>query len=292
MLYSLDSQDVRRLTHLRFRAEFTNAEMLIAAYRTDPAVVARVLPRPLKPWREPMVMAFVAQYPETNFGVTYHEGALVVLAEHHGKPGGYCLSMPVDDDTAMIAGRELYGFPKKMAEHIGIEHVDGRIVGRVVRKGTEILRIELQPSAPADVNSFAALAPAEVDDEGRACLALSSYLFKYFPNPQGTGFDYLPRFLRQTTLFRPRPGLQQGTGRVEVTSSPFDPLGDVPVLGEPLLTIHGHWDNTMLPGEVLAREWRVWRFLKHAFFKDDMTPALLAAEQPATHRGRIALHSS
>ncbi len=286
MLYSLDAQEVRRLRQLDFRAEFTNAEMLIAVYKTDPAVVARILPKPLKPPPEPLVMAFVARYPQTNFGCVYDEGALVVVAGLHGKMGGYCVSMPVNDDTALIAGRELHGFPKKMAELIRLEH-DGKIVGRVVRKGTEILRIELEPSAPADLTSFAAFAPAEIDQQGRPCLSLSSYLFKFFRSSSGKRFDYLPRLVKQTTLLRPRPGLRMGAGKVVVTSSPFDPLGEVPVIGAPLFVVHGFWDNTMLPGKVVAHAWNPWSFLKYAFFKDDMIPTLLGTAptvEPAPSR--------
>lgn len=276
MLYALDDREVKQLRELDFRPTFTNAEMLIAVCRTDPAVVARILPRPLRPPTIPLVMAFVASYPETNFGVRYHEAALVVHAAQGGRVGGYCVAMPVDDDTAMIAGRELYGFPKKMAEHIGLERDGDAIVGRAVRKGCEILRIELARGEPADIDALSALSPPSEDEQGRRCLALTSYLFKFFPSASARGFDHLPRLIEQTTLFRPRDDLRVGSGRVTVRSSPLDPLGEVPIVGEPLVVVHGHWDNTMLPGRVMARAWNARRFAKHAFFKTDMTPALLA----------------
>jgi acetoacetate decarboxylase len=49
--------------------------------------------------------------------------------------------MVVDDDAALILGRELLGYPKKLAEISLVESGSG-VVGSVRRKGTEIMRIE------------------------------------------------------------------------------------------------------------------------------------------------------
>ncbi|MCZ7535011.1 MAG: acetoacetate decarboxylase family protein [Acidimicrobiia bacterium] len=47
----------------------------------------------------------------------------------------------VDDDTALIQGRELLGFPKKMADFTWEEKGD-TVVGTVTRKGVELMRME------------------------------------------------------------------------------------------------------------------------------------------------------
>ncbi|GIU85419.1 MAG: hypothetical protein KatS3mg008_2194 [Acidimicrobiales bacterium] len=52
--------------------------------------------------------------------------------------------MVVDDDTALILGREVLGFPKKMAE-IELDSESRPMVGTVRRKGGEVLRIEFEP---------------------------------------------------------------------------------------------------------------------------------------------------
>lgn len=288
MQFALDTHEVERLRHMDFKPEFTNAEMLMAVYRTDPKVVARILPPPLKPARNALAFAFVARYPQTNFGVSYNEAALVVTARFHRTGGGYCLSMPVDDDTALIAGRETLGFPKKMAETIDLDTRGGTIVGRAVRKGTEILRIELEPEGATDLGDLAVLAPAHVEPDGRSALRLTSFLFKFFPGPDYSGFDYLPRLISQTTVFRPRPGLRRGAGRVVVTSSAMDPLGEIPVLGAPLACVHGYWDNTMLPGQVIGRAWNPLRFLPYAFFKNDMALAALKSTEEKAQAPRVA----
>ena len=57
----------------------------------------------------------------------------------------YCLSMPVDDDMAMAGGREVFGYPKKMAESITLREEGSTVIGSAVRKGTEILASRSTP---------------------------------------------------------------------------------------------------------------------------------------------------
>lgn len=273
MLYALSPDEVVRLRR-GIVPEFAGAEMLLAAYRTEPGVVARILPRPLRP-AEPIAFVFVARYPETNFGSAYNEGALFVLASFRGRRGGYCLSMPVDDDNALIGGRELYGFPKKLGE-ITLERRGGVVHGRVARRGMVILEIEATPSSAAETADLEFFGVADVD-AGRPCRKVTAFNFKYFPTADSRRFDYVPRLVAQTTVFRPRPGLLKGPARVAVASTAYDPLGEVPVMGEPLVCVYGTWDNTMLPGRVVARAWNVLRFLPHAFFKTDFVPVALGA---------------
>lgn len=191
----------------------------------------------------------------------------------------------------MIAGRESHGFPKKMAERIRLESDGPRIVGSVTRKGIEILRIELEPTGPASLADLALINRPSTDASGRTTLPLPSYLFKFFPSTTGRGFDYLPRLIRQVTVFRPRADLRRGRAVVAVDSSETDPLGDIPVLGAPLVAVHGHFDNTMLPGKVVARVWNPWRFVKHAMFKSDVGVALLGRPaQPIGHAAELPAH--
>lgn len=66
---------------------------------------------------------------------------MFVPVTHKGETGAYCLTMPVDDDVAMIGGREQFGIPKKIAE-ITLDRDSDTVVGRVARKGSEILTLE------------------------------------------------------------------------------------------------------------------------------------------------------
>jgi hypothetical protein len=189
--------------------------------------------------------------------------------------------MPVNDDMAMVYGRERFGFPKKMADTITLDNTGRQIVGSVVRKGTEILRIELEPSGSAQLHGSTEIGGEAVDPDGRPCRQAVWFLFKHFPSPSGKSLDYLPRLVRQRTLFRPRPGVRQGLGRVVLTSSACDPLADVPV-GPVIGCTRGIWDRTMLPGRV----WNVWGFLPHRFFSTDFAPLCLQSLESGGSSGQ------
>ena len=181
-MYALTKREMQHLSAIQpFMAEFTDAEVLSVMFRTDPEFVSEVVPRPLRPAADPLAQAFVARYPRTNFGVTYNEAAVFVPVTHKGELGAYCLTMPVDDDVAMIAGRERFGFPKKIAE-ITLDREGDTVIGRVMRKGTEILSLEAELTEPADPdqNRPPAMRPRSSDLQGQPCYPMTCFLFKAF----------------------------------------------------------------------------------------------------------------
>lgn len=118
-----------------------NARVLWAEIPVDADVVGKILPPGLALADPPTATVFVADYPFTTFGSVYREAALLLHCADDRGPFVHCPWMVVDDDTALILGREMLGFPKKMAE-IALE-VDGdHAVGTVVRKGVELIRVE------------------------------------------------------------------------------------------------------------------------------------------------------
>lgn len=271
-----DQQDLRRMMRAGpFLSEFTGAEIVSVDFMTDLKVVAALLPPPLRPAPEAVATVFVARYPQTNFGVSYNEGALFLQAAYKGELGMYCLAMPVDDDTALIGGREQYGFPKKMA-NISLDRRGSHVVGSVVRNEVEILRIEgefVDEQTPGARPIF----QRALDLDGHPCHKAIAFLFKHFPAADGGAFETAPRLVRQVTFFRPRPGLLAGAGKVELGTSTTDPLGEVPVRA-----IQGAWygvyDNTMLPGRVIHRVHNPLPFLPYSLSTAD-GPALIDLER-------------
>lgn len=120
---------------------WTNAGVLAAEVRISPAAASAWLPERLRLPEPATATLFVADYPETRFGSVYREAAVLLHAADENGPVMHCPWMVVDDDTALILGRELLGFPKKLAE-IRLERRNGGILGTVTRRGVEVLRIE------------------------------------------------------------------------------------------------------------------------------------------------------
>ena len=93
---------------------FVNREFLIITYRTDPDALRAVVPEPLT-IGEPLVkFEFIRMPDSTGFG-DYTESGQVIPVKFNGVAGGYSHSMYLNDDAPIAGGREIWGFPKKLA---------------------------------------------------------------------------------------------------------------------------------------------------------------------------------
>ena len=93
-----------------------------------------------KPHRATM---FIAKYSRTAFTGTYNEAALLVHVRTPLGKGVYCPWMIVNDDTAMIYGRELLGYPKKMAEIPFVD--DGKMItAGLTRRGVNVMSVQAE----------------------------------------------------------------------------------------------------------------------------------------------------
>lgn len=141
------TKGLREWTRLGLKPElkgstfWTNARMVWARIPVNEEVVRDWLPFPLKLRRPATASVFIADYPETSFGSVYREAAILLEVTLFGIPMKFCPWMVVDDDSALILGREMLGYPKKMAT-FRFEEKDGRFLGAVSRGGTEVMRIE------------------------------------------------------------------------------------------------------------------------------------------------------
>ena len=94
---------------------FVDREYLIITYRTDKDALRAVVPEPLE-IAEPLVKyEFIRMPDSTGFG-DYTESGQVIPVTYKGRPGGYVHSMYLNDDAPIAGGREIWGFPKKLAE--------------------------------------------------------------------------------------------------------------------------------------------------------------------------------
>ncbi|MET3131176.1 acetoacetate decarboxylase [Oxalobacteraceae bacterium GrIS 1.11] len=94
---------------------FVDREFLIITYRTDPVALQKLIPAPLK-MSEPIVkFEFINMPDSTGFG-HYCEAGQVIPVTLDGVAGGFVLGMYLNDHPPIAAGRELWGFPKKLGD--------------------------------------------------------------------------------------------------------------------------------------------------------------------------------
>jgi len=118
-----------------------NARFLMADVPLDRDEVKKILPWGMQPSDPPVATLFICNYPKTAFTVPYKESAVLIHVRTLLGEGLHCCWMPVDDDTALIYGRELLGYPKKMADIVFEEEGD-HISASVTRRGIKVLSME------------------------------------------------------------------------------------------------------------------------------------------------------
>lgn len=93
---------------------FVDREYLIITYRTDPDRLRAVVPEPLALDAPLVKYEFIRMPDSTGFG-SYTESGQVIPVSLHGRRGSYTHCMFLDDEPPIAGGRELWGFPKKLA---------------------------------------------------------------------------------------------------------------------------------------------------------------------------------
>ena len=93
---------------------FYNREFVVVSYRTDPEILRSIVPEPLVPAGDIVKYEFIRMPDSTGFG-DYTETGQVIPVTYKGEKGSYVHSMYLDDEAPIAGGREIWGFPKKLA---------------------------------------------------------------------------------------------------------------------------------------------------------------------------------
>jgi acetoacetate decarboxylase len=214
---------------------FVDREFLIITYRTDPAALRRVLPAPLE-FNAPLVKyEFIRMPDSTGFG-DYTESGQVIPVRLGAQHGGYVHAMFLDDDPPIAGGRELWGFPKKLAQPtLRVER--DTLLGTLDYGGVRIA-----------TGSMGYKHRALPEDALRAALAEPGFLLKIIPHVDGR-----PRICELVRYHLTDVVLKGGwTGPAALALAPhaLAPVADLPVL-EVVSATHIIADLTLGLGEVV-----------------------------------------
>ena len=92
---------------------FINREYLLIHYESDPDTIRAMLPEPLEPDGNHVIFEWMKMPDSTGFG-SYQESGVAIAATFNGTPCNFCAQMYLDDESPTSAGREIWGFPKKI----------------------------------------------------------------------------------------------------------------------------------------------------------------------------------
>jgi acetoacetate decarboxylase len=214
---------------------FFHREFLIITYRTNPDKLRELIPAPLEV-AEPLVkFEFVRMPDSTGFG-DYTESGQVIPVSFQGRKGNYTHCMFLNDHPPIAGGRELWGFPKKLAEPTLKAEID-TFVG-TLHFGP--LRIAI--GTMGYKHKQADLAAVETS------LRAPNFLLKIIPHVDGTPriCELVEYHLEDVDL----KGAWTGPAALTLISHALAPLGELPVL-EVISGVHIIADVTLGLGKVV-----------------------------------------
>ncbi len=214
---------------------FVDREFLIITYRSDPEKLRAVVPEPLQ-LEEPLVRyEFIRMPDSTGFG-DYTETGQVIPVSFKGRKGGYCHCMFLNDEPPIAGGRELWGFPKKLASpslQTDIDTLVGTLDYGPVRVATATMGYKHRQADIAAV---------------KAALTAPNFLLKIIPHVDGTLriCELVEYYLEDVTV----KGAWTGPGSLALQPHALAPVADLPVL-EVVSAMHILSDLTLGLGKVV-----------------------------------------
>ena len=208
---------------------FVNREYLIITYRTDPERLRAVVPEPLEV-AEPLVKyEFIRMPDSTGFG-DYTETGQVIPVSFRGKRGGYTHCMFLNDEPPIAGGRELWGFPKKLASpslRTEIDMLVGTLDYGPVRVATGTMGYKHKQ---ADLAAT------------KAALSAPNFLLKIIPHVDGSAriCELVEYYLEDIAI----KGAWTGPGALSLSPHAMAPVAELPVL-EIVSTVHILSDLTL-----------------------------------------------
>ncbi len=225
-----------RPAYNRGAAKFVNREFIMITYRSDLDAIRKWVPEPLEV-KEPIVKFEVVHMPDSSGMGDYYESGQVIQVEHQGVSGSLSHMMYLDNVSALMVGREMLGFPKKLG-FPALELQHDTLVGTL-----DIGKVRVATATMAYKYEEMDLIKVKQGMESAA-----NFLLKVIPHVDGSlRICELVKYPITDIVVK---GAWTGPGALSYMPHALAPLADLPVL-EVLGATHMVMDMTLGLGEVV-----------------------------------------
>lgn len=107
---------------------FINREYLTVVYECNPEAIRAAVPEPLEPEGSGRVIYEWIRMPDSSGFGNYSESGIVIPCNYKGEAINYTAQMYLDNEPPITAGREIWGFPKRLG-HAKLEVVHDTLTG-------------------------------------------------------------------------------------------------------------------------------------------------------------------
>ena len=187
---------------------FTNREHLIVTYRTDPAALELAVPEPLEVGDPLVRLEFMRMEGSTGFG-RYSGAAQHIPVRFGAQTGAYTHNMFLDVHAPISGGRELWGFPQKLAApRLAVAH---DVLLGILNYGPERVATATMGYKHGPI----------ADDVALAMLNEPGFLLKIIPHVNGSPrVCELVRYFRRNIVLK---GAWTGPAALELHPQPWPP---------------------------------------------------------------------
>jgi acetoacetate decarboxylase len=214
---------------------FFDREFVVITYRTDPDALRAVVPEPLEVF-EPLVKYEFIRMPDSMGFGDYVESGQVIPVRFNGEEGVYVHAMYLDDDAPIAGGREIWGFPKKLARPTLVN--EGEVIVGTLHYGS-VLCATGTMGYKHRVADHAAI---------EAALKAPNFLVKIIPHVDATPrICELVRYRLEDIVLK---GAWSGPAALQLHSHVIADVAKLPVL-EVVSAVHFVADLTLGLGEVV-----------------------------------------
>jgi acetoacetate decarboxylase len=213
---------------------FMQREFLVITYKTDMDALRAVVPEPLQVVEPLVKYEFIRMPDSTGFG-DYTESGQVIPVTLNGEQGAYVHAMYLNDHPPIAGGRELWGFPKKLATPV-LDYETDTIVGTLDYGKVQVARATMG-------FKHRALDAAPI----LAGIAQPNFLLKIIPHVDGTAriCELVRYHMTDVTLH----GAWTGPVSLELHPHALAPVAELPVL-KVMSAVHYIADMTLALGTV------------------------------------------
>ncbi|MEJ8796626.1 acetoacetate decarboxylase [Trinickia caryophylli] len=196
---------------------FVNREYFIISYESDIEAIRAVVPAPLTVDNAIVHYEFIRMPDSSGFGDYTESGQVISVLDPHGNRANFTHSMYLDDEGPIAGGREIWGFPKKLASP------------RLFVDGKDTLLGTLDYGSQRIATGTMGYKYQSVDAaaECRKLAETPNYLLKIIPHVDGSArvCELVRFFLRDVEVI----GAWEGPAALELKPHALAPVAGLPV---------------------------------------------------------------
>ncbi len=123
---------------------YKGSESIMVVFKTDPDVIRNMVPEPMKANPDGIAITSINRFNCTGFGRSI-EMFLIIPVTFQGEAGNYIPYIILNNDKPFAAGREIWGWEKKLGE-LELEEKDGIVHGSAERGGSVLVKASVERS--------------------------------------------------------------------------------------------------------------------------------------------------